>query len=90
MNLSISLKTKVEGIASRIKVEKKGITKVLGDGLIKSVKLAIPDPKKVPSVKGKDRAQIVIKVDGKPVLNQKITGIKADLGLVALVNNMIK
>lgn len=90
MNISISLKTRSEGLVSRIKVEKKGITKVLADGLIKNIKLAIPDPKKVPQVKGKDRAQLVIKVDGKAIFNEKMTGINSGIGLVALTNNMIK
>lgn len=90
MDVSINLKKNTAGFQSRIKIEKKGITKTAVDTLIKAVKFAIPDPKTVPQVKGKDRAQLFIKVDNKLVDNIKIKGINTGVGLVALIDQMTK
>ena len=90
MKISIRCKTVSSGVISTFRVDKRNITKVIADALIKGVKGAIPDPTKVPQIKGKDRVQIVIKVDGKSTLNQKIKGLKAHLSTVALVDQMTK
>lgn len=77
MNVSISfkLRSKDAGIVSRLKVEKKGITKVLADSIVKEVQKVVPTPDV--ATKGTDRGQIVIKVDGKVVFNEKFKGIVA-------------
>ena len=90
MKISIRVKTVSGGVISVVRVDKRNITKVVADELIKNVKLAVPDPVKVPQVKGKDRAQIIIKVDGKNVFNQKIKGIQAFLGTVGMVAGITK
>ena len=90
MKISIRVKTVSGGVISVVRVDKRNITKVVADELIKNVKLAVPDPVKVPQVKGTDRVQVLIKVDGKNVFNQKIKSVKAFLGTVGLVAVMTK
>ena len=90
MNITIAVKSRSNGVFSKFLVAKKGVTKSIIDSLVKNIKTAIPDPTKVPQVKGTDRLQILIKVDGKPTLNHKIRGVKAGLGSIALIDQMTK
>jgi hypothetical protein len=90
MKISIRCKTVASGVISTVRVDKRNITKAVADGLVKSVKLALPDPSKVPQIKGKDRVQVIIRVDGKTTLNLKIKGLKAYLATVGLVAVMTK
>lgn len=90
MKLSIRVKTVSAGIISVVRIDKRNITKIVADDIIKGVKGAIPDPIKVPQIKGSDRVQVIIKVDGKNLLNQKIKGLKAHLSTVALIDQMTK
>lgn len=75
MNVSVSLKlrNKETKVVTRLKVEKKGIAVTAGQAFVAAIKGGLP--KKETMEKGKDRAQLVIKVDSKQTVNQKYSGI---------------
>lgn len=81
MDIAVNLKvrSKITGLVSRLKVIKKDVSKAQAEAIVKEVKAVIPDPKAKPETKGKDRGQVVIKVDGKATLNQKFKGVNASL-----------
>ncbi len=76
--VSLRVRTRSSGLTSRLTLKKKGVSDGAVNSIIKEVK-TLSNPKSF--AKGKDRGQIIVKVEGKPVFVQKFVRIKASFNL---------